>query len=85
MAGQEEMGKSVYRNFSLNTGKHFCVVWVMEHWQRLPRGLIGDVQKLHGYGPGHLALGVPDWAGVFEAGGSDNFLMVLTEWWEDAF
>lgn len=22
---------------------------------------------------------------VFGAGGSDNFLMVLTEWWEDAF
>jgi len=25
-------------NFPLNTLKHFCAVWVSEHWRSLPRG-----------------------------------------------
>ena len=49
-----------HRMFHLNTRKHFCAVWMEEH--RLPRESVEDLlqrdlQKPHGHGPGHHALG----------------------------
>ena len=47
--------KLTYRQFYLNTRKHFFSVRVTKHWHRLPRegvSILGDIQNLTGHFPG---------------------------------
>lgn len=49
----------------LNIRKHFFTLYVIEHWQKLPRVVVfilKDIQKLSGQNLVQLALGDPSWA-----------------------
>lgn len=54
VTGQETAGTHENRRFLPNIRKHFFIVQVTEHWDRLPRGyrvsLLGDIQKLSEHG-----------------------------------
>lgn len=60
--GQEELGTNWNTGGPSEHQEHCCAVWVPQRvptgTQRL-RGLLRDLQKLPGCGPGHPAWGVP--------------------------
>lgn len=54
-----------HRRFPENTGQHFYAVWLTQAAQRLWNLLLRELWKLPGHGPGHPAVDVPSWAGIW--------------------
>lgn len=53
--GKDKSGNKLeHRRLGVNTRKHFCAVWVTEHWINCGVSVCGNTQKLSGCGPSQL-------------------------------